>query len=689
MLATIKLMRPSWIRPKFRHSCFSSRLYTVSYEKAIRSPVGKRIPQTPANTYAKQIRFGEKAYGDLRENVRYACHIYREKVDKLPASESHRVIENILSDIKLHKKKIIATEFTEVLQVLATCDNNVLKRYCNDDGFKDLWMLGAEVSNTLSDDQLKIVLRSLTKIYMLWSASITDVLMGLDHCCAQRCRDWNTTTLLLVADIWHLMAVKPIQYMQAMLNLFDIDTETFAALSTPQLVHLTYFVGNVRGGPKSLLSSIETRLENVIEDLSVSEIGLVCHALFKSSYSICSTTLLQKIGNKVQKDFSELDIYSSVSILKQFRYSGFYQPSFFAALELYLTDEHVEKLNLVAISHYAVTFASFRYWNEKIFNAFVNKFISVASVPRKLVPFSKKVQELHPSVRARCKDIAKLLWAVTSMNHPCEHLNFDAVALDEVQSRVATGEMDWFPHYLIDCLHSLAMRGIFPYDLISLVLSTDYLKKIKAALYEPRRQLFVLDGSIGIECQDYTGNRLPPSFKDQLPAAITGTDGFELKAKVGLTDIMQCLSDLLGGKTFIHCRSIIPHFKTADIIIHVDSAGHPLAVKQGHASKAHQRDLAVPLSDNMLHGLLGRIPAPEKSPAVENRKLAVEVLGQNQCVRDRNVLLGLNRMKMRQLEKLGYKVILIYPFEIQQLENSTHEEREDFLKERLSNYIAF
>lgn len=99
--------------------------------------------------------------------------------------------------------------------------------------------------------------------------------------------------------------------------MFVIVTFINCRLMPHQLVLLLFYQNLLRTLNKSVkFFSIEERLAQVIDSLSVEEVGVACMGFFKTQNAICSNELAEKVVSKLLKEADTVPEITLASITK-------------------------------------------------------------------------------------------------------------------------------------------------------------------------------------------------------------------------------------------------------------------------------------------------------------------------------------------------------------------------------------
>ncbi|XP_063166375.1 FAST kinase domain-containing protein 5, mitochondrial [Candoia aspera] len=501
--------------------------------------------------------------------------------------------------------------------------------------------------------------------------------------CCRRVGHLSLDQQLLVADLWRCLNCKVPQYLDAVLNYINASWKD---LSLPQLVQLVYIVGEGRKAPEELIKKLEASVVKHLDSLSLEEVGIICLGFFKSQ-SHMSEPLMRKIGDKICGRLGDMSSFAIVNVLKMFRGVHVDHVDFLKQLG-HVLPPRVSTISIQGVMHVAFACSSLHYCDENIMNAVA------AAVPPK-------------AASCRTKDIAKLLWSFGNLNYePPNAEEFYASLGEQLESRLF--EYNKFPEHLITSLIGLAFVQRFPYDLLDYALSPEFIKLSGVSKYDLSKDFFTLNGAVEIECPRYTGSRLTTQNKQEMAEKM---QNYVVKQEFAVA--WSLLEDMLGGSQFVKLHAVLPHVRSVDLEIRLDSNQKPLPFNSKGATTGHPelKKNGMFLTDKIIHQLLkGKsvsqpIPGDRKSkqdmhsqkradshelpvwnswefsdgillagpslntlvdtqaeglPSVINQeqqkcvKLALQVTNRNQYRYHSRELLGLHSMKRRQLRQIGY-----------------------------------
>ncbi|XP_007539597.1 FAST kinase domain-containing protein 5, mitochondrial [Erinaceus europaeus] len=524
--------------------------------------------------------------------------------------------------------------------------------------------------------------------------------------------EMNLDQLLLVADLWRNLGRRVPRFLEIFFSYLNLHWKD---LSLSQLVHLIYIIGENRQAPQDLMQKLESLILRSIDWINLEEVGTICLGFFKSSSTI-SDFVMRKIGDVACADMQYLRSYALVNILKMFRFTHVDHIDFMKQFGQ-IAPQRIPSLGVQGVMHLALSCSSLRFLDERVMNAVA------ASLPPRVA-------------YCRSKDIAKVLWSFGTLNYkPPNAEEFYSSLINEIHRKLP--EFSQYPEHLPTCLLGLAFSEYFPKKLIDFALSPKFVRLAQEKTkFELVKELYTLDGIVGIECPDYKGNRLSTKLQQKGLEILWDLARKDMLAKPEFLEAVFLLESMLGGPQYIKHHMILPHSRSSDLEVQLDVNMKPIPFNKEitpteYITKLKFKHMGVSLTDDLMNQLFngkwksrkhlqgeveaeaGRQPVglqkAESLPAGDFRcdaadklgatetpgpaspddmqepqvKLAIQLTNRNQYCYGTRHLLGLHNMKRRQLNQLGYRVVELAYWEWLPLLQRTRPEKLAFLHEKV------
>ncbi|XP_056445965.1 FAST kinase domain-containing protein 5, mitochondrial isoform X2 [Gadus chalcogrammus] len=601
-----------------------------------------------------------------------------------PAIRSERALQ-LLHKASVLKGSLKAADVAEFLRELGHLQPEQTSLARSDTRFIMLLRYSVENLRQFSHAQLLQVLESFVWLALSPAHSI---LGQFESELIQRAPQMSLPQLLLAADLWRCLKKPVPQFLQQL-----YDSVELQHMGVAELVQLVYIMGEGRHCPKDLVGRIETILLRHLDKLEPEEVGTVCLGLFKSQTSL-SERAVACLVDKAHSVVGEMTDFAMVNVMKLLRFSHLDHKVWLEVMAQEVP-RRVPGMGVMGLMHVTLACSALHYRSDAILMSVAERLPSLAQ-------------------QCRSKDSCKLLWSFGTLGIPpsqCPDLYSSLVAA----MRQRKAEFEHYPEHLLTGLLGLAFVEQFPEDLLALALSPEFVSQaLKKTQLELSKDLFTLDGTVGLELPHWTGPRLAVRPREEAAKMLWRYAQTDICQKPEVLEAERLLQDLLGGRQFVCKRMILPHTRSIDLLVHLDPAGIPLPVnvsletaiipeKSLSTSHAHKKLLAmvgVRLTEDLLTQMVSskkdmepsglshqssppallRLEADEgvnqmrveselattmprmltDTPTKLNKtmvKLAIQVSNRNHYCYQSEQLMGLHALKRRQLHLAGYRVV--------------------------------
>ncbi|GIX92305.1 FAST kinase domain-containing protein 5, mitochondrial [Caerostris extrusa] len=492
----------------------------------------------------------------------------------------------------------------------------------------------------ISDDQLIQIIHYLC----LWKSSSKStspnyklLWNALDYECVRRISNWDLNRKLLVADYWFYLRLSRISQFNRTLILDLIDN--LSLLSDSQVIQLMFFINLQRNVSPNQMRNLEKKLTTVIQKVSIEEIGIICLSFFKTESYITDFNTICSIMDQFCKGLSKTNELTIVAILKFLKKSIHKEriDSYIPLLNKCML--HIQNWNNFTSIHLALLATECHIYYPSLLNTVTEK-------------FAEKIESV------RIKDFSKLLQCLSHFNHFPES-KFHKLFSDEVFKKSREEEIQLYPDSLLTATLYYAYLGYYDYRLLKAILAPAFKNHCNRLKPNNKVTFAELDYCVNIECKDYLGPRLNKEELRVLENRRGNISKDFLKGKSMMARIMQemydVLAETLNGKENIFIHHILPHMYSPDIIVRLTPNPEPLSSL--YSSFPPECILTPP--SNEVWACFVVIPA---------------TLDHN----TRRVV-GISKMKIRQLEKIGYKVSVCSYYEFPR----SHIVKMKYIKEKL------
>ncbi|EDW00141.1 GH12705 [Drosophila grimshawi] len=523
--------------------------------------------------------------------------------------------------------------------------------------FTDFIRAYCEELHKLSDKQLLGTLRCLQQLPTPASTKVANYMElwnTLDIECCRRIEHWPTAQLLLVSDAWYQLGLARIGEFvwQALRKL----GRKVRKLPPEQLVQ-SMFLCNLLRRPIFEMFDFEQNLAQCVQQMTLQELGVMAMGFFKTQTQIRNPDLLQQLYTRLEAQLDNVEDITLVAMLKVLRYSS-KLPQVPALNQLLVKlQPQVDRVSLLSCLHMALLGSDLQTCNDDL-------------VERILLRFERELNA------TRLKDLERICLVIALFNlntasgverRLCQRLP------DMLRNRI--DEILRYPRCYTNCLQFLTMRGIYDVELLGVALEPRFLSHAYPNGKLPGRDYFHLDSFAQLLGSEYAGPLLTERQRQQMGKLYTQyiPERKEGRFKLTSTDrILVEVRDAVGSllRTTVTMKHILPHYDRCDLVVCYDrQQQRPLPFNVSGCPEDYSGTLLT------RQHLLGSKEAPHVDT------LIIVVAGWNNVIRDSERHTGQFAMKLKQLQQMGHKPIVIYWNEWRELETSA--DRQDFLKRRL------
>ncbi|XP_061393204.1 FAST kinase domain-containing protein 5, mitochondrial-like [Musca vetustissima] len=513
----------------------------------------------------------------------------------------------------------------------------------------------------LSDEELRGSLKALTLLPQEENVRVqnfVELWNILDIECCRRIEKWSTDELLLVCDAWYSLNLARIcEYVWEALRKLG---RKVIKMQPSQLVQTMFFCNIMRRTVFDMFD-FEVNLAKCAKDMTLGELGVMSMGFFKTQTPIRNPELINYIYERLMQELDTVDEITFVAILKALRYSSkLPQVDIMMKLLDKISAEKFDDMNLLTSLHVALLGCELQCCHEEIVEKILNKFHNEMS-------------------NTRLKDLERISLAVALFNIKTPNKIEDLLCqkiLESLKGRI--DEIMKHPKCFTNCLHYLTLRGFYDKEMLSVALDRRFLKHAVGSSLAISREIFNLDTFVKVNLanDNYEGNQLADKYRKTMGKMLTHyIPDNNPKYKLNATDrILLQMKEITAG--FLpHCqlKHILPNYERADVVICYDRV----------------KRKSLPLSPTCPEDYNGIILTREQLLGDKLHEdietVAFIIAGWNNVIRGKNRHTGLFDMKLKQLELLGHKSVVIYWHEWRELE--TRQDRINFVKRRLSSVI--
>ncbi|KAF4113949.1 hypothetical protein G5714_006494 [Onychostoma macrolepis] len=578
-------LNPAFRQQRSPYSISASQWLSSTKNTLLSTASNRGAIPTPNATKEPSINSDLRAFQRCRPEYRNMTHDPSQRSSTVDLNEALLVLHKVA----VQKDNMEPSEVTNFLSKLGQIPQEQTAVVRGDKRFNTLLRYSVEILQNFTTPQLLDALRAFVNLGLPQSHSVLG-LYETEFC--RRAGEMELHQLLLAANLWRCLRRVVSKYLE---KLFDNVSRNFNQMGVPELVQLLYIIGEGRRCPDTLVQPLESLLMRHLSQLKPEELGTVCLGLFKSQRSLSegATRRLMDRAVVVVEDMSDFGI---VNVMKLMRFSYLDHLPWLEAMGSEVP-RRAPQMEVQGLMHIVLACSALHYRNDRVLLA---------------------VAERLPNVVGGCrsKDAAKMLWAFGNLgvlSKECPNLYPCLTAI----LRERHAEFQRYPEHLLTALLGLAFAGLFPEDLLSLALSAEFVNKAcNSKELELKKDLFTLDGTVGLELPESTVPRLSLAIREEVTKLLWDFAQLDICQKPEVLEAEDVLRNLLGGEMFVRKHMILPHLRSIDLEVHLDRNDQPVPV----SSEPCQQNLASQKSDARLSGvtitddLLAQLTNTQKTP---------------------------------------------------------------------------
>nr|XP_045592278.1 uncharacterized protein LOC123754124 [Procambarus clarkii] len=490
--------------------------------------------------------------------------------------------------------------------------------------------IGESVSY-MTRDELRHFAETLKEININTSKFLVKIAGFIDLECEKRAWVADIEQCLDLFDILLILYGNNI-YRKKQYDMFMALFEKHINSLQPQhLVQVLHYVGI---GKKKKISNdfvekLVRKLDTCYQDLPFQDAGIAAAGIFKSNFKMNeSSPFIHKtahhLESKIRECFSlcDLESYGVVAMMKLIRAAKYRDSKVMSALNTFILHTDINTLSPQVVSHTLALYANSCIYQHEVFTKLEHTVI----------------QHLRaPSQTVRLRDLSRVLWAFSHVNHQCNEDLFKIVD-KSLMEFVYNGEVDIYPHFLSSTLFSMAILGHYPEELIKEVFRLKRIQRLQD--YQKSKQLsrlLMLNECLKVEAPGLTAV-IPNISKNNLP----------IRTLTDETHHRPSLAMLMKGAVFINQIVGVPVLKLKFPIIHINYA----SLVYDNSEMKYQDCLVLPDTTNRDH-VLHQLNAIKEYSI--KRPIAIELLDPHSTLSTSQPV-GIVKMKIRLLTQCGWEV---------------------------------
>lgn len=425
----------------------------------------------------------------------YAYSVMESKGYSIPISLKKVKSSTLTKDqfdnlIKKDWSKVDPKEIFEGFSMLAEycAENNIQISNRMFDNFIDCL---TNCIKSASDKELESVFFSLAKWpepESIRTRNFIEVWAALDDECLNRLQMWTFDQQFYFISLFFMLnATKFSDFTHKCILKFASKAKQ---LTPGQLVQTFFYIGVQRKQPFDM-HNLELCLENNFSEFSIDDLAIISMGFFKSKTPIRSMVLVEKIAEKIMECSNDVNEVSLAALLKIIRYS-MKIPKTNIIFKLLDTLQHeVPRLSMMCNVHLALVGTSTLTLHKGCLTKIAESIISNLST-------------------SRLKDLERLVLTYGTFNFKplTKECIFERI-MEELRNPQRELEVQKYGRSYACCIAYLGLLGIYPVDLMSKVLSSEFLLKTYGKqCFAYGREILTIHNTSQIFCKEAEMNRL-------------------------------------------------------------------------------------------------------------------------------------------------------------------------------------
>lgn len=487
---------------------FSKRLHGISayYRKQIiilnsvnRQEMVNRNFHCNSNLFVKMFMEHENNYAySVMESKGYVNSIILKKVESTTLAK-----EQVDTIITKDWSKANPEETFESFSMLAEycTENNIQISNRMFDNFIDYL---TDYIKLASDKELESVFFSLAKWpepESIRTRNFIEVWAALDDECLARLQTWTFEQQFYFLSLFFMMNTSRVSdFTRKCLLRFASKAKQ---LTPGQLVQTFFYICLQRKQPFDM-HNLELHLESHFSEFSIDDLAIMSMGFFKSKTPIRNMDLIEKIAEKVMKYPKDIHEMSLAALLKIIRYSMKIPRSSIIYKLLDTMQHEVPRLSIMCNVHLALAGTSTLTLHEGCLTKIAEHIINNLST-------------------ARLKDLERLVLTYGTFNFKpmTTECLFEKI-MEELRNPQRELEVLKYGRSYACCIAYLGLLGIYPVELMSNALSSEFLLKTYGKqCYTYGREILTIHNTAQIFCKEAKMNRLDDKVAIKLAKKFT------------------------------------------------------------------------------------------------------------------------------------------------------------------------